>query len=567
MTLEEAFYKQKEELRAANREIASLKKKLEAAQRSNAADETVLKQLSQIRGLKNKVSEYKGIAERYQSLYEAAQKRVEILSDDKFSLELEVSRLRQRLEFVSGSDTSQNTSLKEAEEKIKALSDEVARLAARLNTNGTNAGIPTSKTPIGQKKVIPNSRKSSGKSRGGQPGHPKHDMKSFEDEEITDFTDHSLADCPKCGSINIEEVSVSFKDEFDYEVKVIKRRHRFAEYTCLDCGEVFRAPLGSLVASNQYGKTVQAMALSLMNQGFVSINRLRRILSGFSPEPISLSDGYLIKLQKRFSKKLASFVSDVKACAVGLPILYWDDTVIFVNTARACMRFYGDEHLALYTAHKQKDLTGITEDNILPMLSAATTVMHDHNTINYRQEYRFKNIECLQHLERDLTKLEETSHHRWAKELLELIKSTIHRRKLLIKEGVRSFSTDDVQDILCAVDRILADGYKEYIRDLGRYFENDEKKLLNRLEAYKSNYFAWVEDFSLPTTNNLSERSLRFIKTKDKVSGQFQSIEYAKYFADIRTYLETCARNGVNEFTALVRLTSGNPYTVAELMG
>jgi len=34
-----------------------------------------------------------------------------------------------------------------------------------------------------------------------------------------------------------------------------------------------------------------------------------------------------------------------------------------------------------------------------------------------------------------------------------------------------------------------------------------------------------------------------------------------------RLYLETCARNGVNEFTALLILTSGEPYTVAELLG
>ena len=43
--------------------------------------------------------------------------------------------------------------------------------------------------------------------------------------------------------------------------------------------------------------------------------------------------------------------------------------------------------------------------------------------------------------------------------------------------------------------------------------------------------------------------------------------QYASYFADIRTYLETFARNGVNEFAALLRLTSGEPYTVAELLG
>jgi len=67
--------------------------------------------------------------------------------------------------------------------------------------------------------------------------------------------------------------------------------------------------------------------------------------------------------------------------------------------------------------------------------------------------------------------------------------------------------------------------------------------------------------------SNKKDSFFTLLKTKDKVSGQFQSIEYASYFADIRTYLETCARNGVNEFTALLRLTSGEPYTVAELLG
>ena len=41
----------------------------------------------------------------------------------------------------------------------------------------------------------------------------------------------------------------------------------------------------------------------------------------------------------------------------------------------------------------------------------------------------------------------------------------------------------------------------------------------------------------------------------------------AEYFADIRTYLETCYRNNVNSLRALSRLSAGNPYTLAELLG
>ena len=75
-----------------------------------------------------------------------------------------------------------------------------------------------------------------------------------------------------------------------------------------------------------------------------------------------------------------------------------------------------------------------------------------------------------------------------------------------------------------------------------------------------------MKDFSLPTTNNLSERSLRGVKSHEKISGQFESVETARYHAIIKTYTETCRRNGINEFEALKRLCDGNPYTVEEIL-
>ena len=75
----------------------------------------------------------------------------------------------------------------------------------------------------------------------------------------------------------------------------------------------------------------------------------------------------------------------------------------------------------------------------------------------------------------------------------------------------------------------------------------------------------WLEDFSLPTTNNLSERGLRGIKSRMKISGQFESVTAADNHAVIRTYIETCRRNGINEINALQRLSAGSPYTVSEI--
>ena len=55
------------------------------------------------------------------------------------------------------------------------------------------------------------------------------------------------------------------------------------------------------------------------------------------------------------------------------------------------------------------------------------------------------------------------------------------------------------------------------------------------------------------------------MKSKTKISGQFYSEETAGYYAKIRSYAETCRRNGINEIDALKRLTEGNPYTLQEI--
>ena len=115
------------------------------------------------------------------------------------------------------------------------------------------------------------------------------------------------------------------------------------------------------------------------------------------------------------------------------------------------------------------------------------------------------------------------------------------------------------------MNEYLSEGWKENEGAKLKYGLKEEQALLRRIEKYSGNYFMWLEDFSLPTTNNLSERSLRAIKSHMKISGQYESVESADWHALIQTYTETCRRNGINEINALQRLCEGNPYTVEEI--
>lgn len=149
----------------------------------------------------------------------------------------------------------------------------------------------------------------------------------------------------------------------------------------------------------------------------------------------------------------------------------------------------------------------------------------------------------------------------------ELISKTVHERNLLVAAGAESFSSQQLYTFFQTIDSLLELAGEEHKEAVGRYYEDDERRLITRIGKYKDSHFLWVEDFSVAPTNNLAERSLRGQKVKLKVSGQYKSVDTAEYFADIRTYIETCYRNGIDTFTALVRLTSGNPYSVTELLG
>ena len=277
------------------------------------------------------------------------------------------------------------------------------------------------------------------------------------------------------------------------------------------------------------------------------------------------SEGLICKLQKRASAHLRGFVEDVRLACINSKHLYWDDTVIFINTTRACMRFYGNENVALFKAHAKKDRAGIDEDAILGALSIDTIVMHDHVVMNYNDDFYFRNVECNQHLERDLQGLADITFLEWPKELKELIAKAIHDRKQHIRQGISEFSKEYISQFHRELDKILSDADIHHAETVGHFYEGEDRKMISRLKKYRDNYFAWLSDFSIPVTNNLSERQLRPAKLKQKVSGQYLSVSAASYFADIRTYIQTCRLHNISEFDALSRLTRGSPYTLQEI--
>ena len=72
-----------------------------------------------------------------------------------------------------------------------------------------------------------------------------------------------------------------------------------------------------------------------------------------------------------------------------------------------------------------------------------------------------------------------------------------------------------------------------------RFHRNEEKRLLNRLRKYKENHLLFLYDFYVPFDNNLSERDLRHVKSKIKISGCFRSLEGLQNYLNVKSIIGT----------------------------
>ena len=503
----------------------------------------------------------------FYSLYCEAVEENERLKKENKSLKIQVVSLTRRVRYLEDNqdqiiESKVNKAVDKItaafEDKVFSLEKQVCSLKSILNNDGTNSGIPTSKTPIQKQKRIPNSRVPSDKKKGGQPNHKKHKLERFDDSEITDTVDHAVDVCPECGAVMEHRGNMRTKDELDFQIIVKKIRHRFINSFCPACGYESKAEIPNhLKEENQYGRGVQATALSLLNEGCVSMKRTQEFITGISHGEIETSAGYIAKLQKRLYEQLERFDEELKKEIIKLDIVHWDDTVIMINKNRGCLRFYGNDKLAYYASHEKKDKAGLDEDRILNSLDAEKKVVHDHNIVNYNEEYEFMNVECCVHLLRDLKKVVDNLGHEWPKKMINLLLEENTKRN----EGEAVFP----EYVGMIYDECVIEGIMENDSDEDKFYAKEEKALLKRLEKYKENYLMWTYNEDIPFSNNVSERSLRSTKTKMKVSGQFQNIQNARYYARIKSYIETGKRHGINSIKLIEEALKGEYITIGQM--
>jgi transposase len=177
---------------------------------------------------------------------------------------------------------------------------------------------------------------------------------------------------------------------------------------------------------------------------------------------------------------------------------------------------------------------------------------------------------CGAHALRDLTYEHEQQSQEWAGELKEVLLG-MHQAACEWRErgGTRLPSLERDEWVMQYFD-VLARGFAAQpppsaevaTRRRGKLKQTSTKNLLDDLLRRADQVLAFLDDLSIPFTNNQAERDLRMVKVQQKIAGTFRSEAGITAFCRIRSYLGTMRKQGHTMLAALAAVFVGCPLPV-----
>lgn len=428
--------------------------------------------------------------------------------------------------------------------KNAILEEEVTRLKSDGNNNSGNSSNPPSTDHAGGKRANSyNSRKKTGKRKGGQKGHRGKTLTRQTAEELiaSGQCKHTVRVCGNPGAGNY-----TTKYELDVQIGVEVVEYRIYK----------DAPASTIPNSDSevfYGARVKALAAELYGVGVVSVKRIQEIISGITNGILNISTGAIYGFFRKLSERAAPSLRQIETCILNGTSAYTDATVVTVNGKQAYIRNVSNASAVRYYAMERKNLENL---NAIPLLARfAGVFVHDHETSLYH--YGTGHGECNVHLLRYLLKNTEDCGNTWSGKLSELL----YEMKKMRETAVPGVLTEaEIAEFIHRYDEIIQLGRVENLTTKPKWAKKDEAALLNRLEKYRDNHLLFLKRVDVAFSNNMSERDLRKCKNRQKVAGGFRNLDGCTMFANILSLIETAKRQNRNVLdTILAVFQSSTP--------
>jgi transposase len=437
------------------------------------------------------------------------------------------------------------------------LTQRVKELEGQLHKDSHNSHIPPSKSIH---KVIKNSREQTGRKQGGQKGHKGTTLSMVCDPDQIEI--YPVTTCRCCGK-NLQKIEVDSYEKrqvFDLpEIKMKITEHQVEIKTCA-CGFVNKAEFPKTInGSVQYGVNVQALCVNLSNYQFLSYDRISEFMEDLTGYRINEST--ITRQNKILYNQLESFETQIKTLIQKSPISHHDESGIYCEGERIWLHSSSTKNMTHYGVDAVRGKDATDRIGILP--NKTGKIMHD-NWATYFQYINCEHALCNAHHLRELTWFEEEENAIWANQIKRLLLDSKKQVEQAQEQG--RLSTKQIKNIETQYQTIVQSAIEGITipvtttKKRGKIKKPKQLNFLERFVKHKKSVLAYIYDFNIPFDNNLAERDIRMIKVKQKINGTFRSLEGAKHFVRIRSYISTVKKNNRNVFEEIRNAMLGTPY-------
>ena len=432
-------------------------------------------------------------------------------------------------------------------EIIQTLIIRISSLEERLSRyenpkNSRNSSIPPSHdyTRVPKTRSL---RESSGKKPGGQPGHEGTTLEMVEKPD--EIIEHIPQFCTCCGGdlSHVHAELIEIRQEVVLPViQPIFIEHQAFQRTCT-CGNTVIADFPDGITSGiSYGHNVESLAVYMNARQFVPFHRLAEMFRYVFNTPIS--EGALVKAINRVAEKAIPAYELIRKRVETADVNGADETGMKINGQKGWFWTLQGKLFTFIIASLNRGAQTLYQH--FPNGFAFSVLVHDCWRCYFKVAAVAHQI-CLAHLLREFNHVSDCYKLKWATDFKQLLVETIAFKKTLLPQDYNKtlIQRTEFEERL---DKLLQEPIKKK--------HPIAKSLQDRLVKYRQHIFTFLYYYQVPPDNNGSERAIRNVKVKQKISGQFKSATGAESFAILRSVIDTSIKNNLNPLHSLSEINA-----------
>ena len=419
----------------------------------------------------------------------------------------------------------------ELREKLKIVLNLLGQKNVKKDSH--NSHNPPSQDKISKKNR--SLRKKTGRKSGGQKGHKGTTLQKSESPD----TIYELKSkyCSKCGTVLNQEQQELMSTRQVIEIPPIKPLYiEYQQYgcKCTKCNHLQKAnyPKG-VNAPIQYGANIISLVSYFNIFQYIPYLRTKLIFKDIFNIPIS--EGSIQNLLNKVASKATPVYDKILDEIKQSTYAGSDETSAKVNGDKWWIWVWQNIKNTYIAASRSRGFDTIKQ--IIGDSFSHITLGSDRWAAQLKMVTKFKQI-CLAHLLRDLIYLNEFEHLNWTKHFESLLSYALElRRKADLKSRPYKQNEKQIYKLEQRLNRLL-------IRNIDKQKFPKTYTFQKAMIKNKNHLFTFLYDLEVPPDNNASERAIRNIKVKQKVSGQFKSGQNT--FCVIRSVIDTFKKRELN---------------------